>query len=140
METIKIEVVSTEEKIFSGDISFAIIPTIMGELGIYPNHIPVMSIVRPGVLRLTQKDKSEEIIVAISGGILEVRKNKITILAEVAVRSTQMDQERAEKAKIQAQDQLKHANDNKSIADAKTKLDSAIAQLKTLDYIKSRKN
>ena len=138
MKTIHIDVVSTEERIFSGNISFAVIPTITGELGIYPNHIPIMSIISPGVLRLTKEQ--EEIIVAVSGGILEVRKNSITILAEVAIRSAQMDKQRAQKAKVQAQEELKkYSKDDKNFDKAKSKLDSAIAQLKALEYIRSRK-
>lgn len=139
MKKIYMEVVSTEEKIFSGDINFAVIPTVTGPVGIYPNHIPIMNIVTAGVLRLQVIDPAEEIIVAVSGGLLEVRQNKIIVLADVVIRSTEMDQQRAQQAKLQAQNQLKLANDDKSLATAKVALAIAIAQLKTLDYLKYKK-
>lgn len=99
MKTMKVEVVSNEQHIFSGEAHFVVVPTMNGELGIYPQHIPIMSLVRPGVLRMKTPDSSDEVLVAISGGLLEVQPDKLTILAEVAVRSGEIDKARAEEAK-----------------------------------------
>ena len=103
MSTMQVEVVSSEQNIYSGEASFVVVPTVQGELGIYPRHEPIMSLVRPGALRLTVPGEAEEVLVAVSGGVLEVQPDKITVLADVAVRSTEMDQARAEAAKKAAE-------------------------------------
>lgn len=80
-----------------------VVPTVQGELGIYPRHEPIMSLVRPGALRLTVPGEAERSAGCVSGGVLEVQPDKITVLADVAVRSTEMDQARAEAAKKAAE-------------------------------------
>lgn len=139
MSVMQVEVVSNEHHIFSGEASFAVIPTVNGELGIYPRHEPIMTLVRPGVLRLTVPNESEEVLVAIAGGVLEVRPHKITVLADVAVRSAEMDEERANAAKKAAEASISQATDPQSLAKAHAALEAAIAQLKTLDYIRTHK-
>lgn len=138
MKTMHVEVVSAEKSIFSGEASFIVVPTLTGELGIYPRHEPIMSLVRPGALRLTVPDEDEEILVAVSGGILEVQPNKLTVLADIAVRSAEMDQERAEAARKSAESRLSEANDELSMVKARVELAAAIAELKTLDYLRAR--
>lgn len=140
MSIMQVEVVSSEQNIYSGEASFAVIPTVSGELGIYPRHEPIMSLVRPGALRLTVPGQAEEILVAVSGGLLEVQPDKITVLADVAVRSAEMDQARAEEAKKAAEARISQAKDKDSLDKAHAALAAAIAQLKTLDYIRSQKN
>lgn len=140
MSTLQVEVVSNEEQIFSGEASFVVVPTRSGELGIYPRHEPIMSLVRPGALRLTVPGQKEEVLVAISGGILEVCPDKLTVLADVAVRSEEMDRERAEEARKAAEANMKQAKDDASLAKAEMALAAAIAQLKTLDYLRTHKN
>ena len=140
MSTMQVEVVSSEQNIYSGEASFVVVPTVQGELGIYPRHEPIMSLVRPGALRLTVPGEAEEVLVAVSGGVLEVQPDKITVLADVAVRSTEMDQASAEAAKKAAETGVNEARDEKSLAEAHKALAAAIAQLKTLDYIRSQKN
>ena len=140
MSTMQVEVVSSEQNIYSGEASFVVVPTVQGELGIYPRHEPIMSLVRPGALRLTVPGEAEEVLVAVSGGVLEVQPDNITVLADVAVRSTEMDQARAEAAKKAAETGVNEARDEKSLAEAHKALAAAIAQLKTLDYLRSQKN
>lgn len=139
MSTMQVEVVSNEENIYSGEASFVVVPTLEGELGIYPRHEPIMSLVRPGALRLTVPDQKEEILVAVSGGVLEVQPNKLTLLADVAVRSEEMDQQRAEEAKKAAESSIHEAKDDVSLAKAHVALAAAIAQLKTLDYLRTHR-
>jgi F-type H+-transporting ATPase subunit epsilon len=139
MSTMQVEVVSNEENIYSGKASFVVVPTLEGELGIYPRHEPIMSLVRPGALRLKVPDQKEEILVAVSGGVLEVQPDKITLLADVAVRSEEMDQQRAEEAKKVAESNIHDAKDDATLAKAHIALAAAIAQLKTLDYLRNRK-
>ena len=140
MSVMQVELVSNEQNIYSGEASFVVVPTLTGELGIYPRHEPIMSLVRPGALRLTVPDQAEEILVAVSGGLLEVQPDKLTILADVAVRSSEMDQARAEEAKKAAEARISQAQDDEALAKAHAALAAAIAQLKTLDYIRGQKN
>ncbi|OSI23148.1 F0F1 ATP synthase subunit epsilon [Neisseria dumasiana] len=140
MSVMQVEVVSNEQNIYSGEASFVVVPTLAGELGIYPKHEPIMSLVRPGTLRLTVPGSAEEMLVAVSGGLLEVQPDKLTVLADVAVRSEEMDQARAEEAKKAAEACISQAADDDSLAKAHAALAAAIAQLKTLDYIRSQKN
>lgn len=140
MSVMQVEVVSNEQNIFAGEASFVVVPTVQGELGIYPRHEPVMSLVRPGALRLQVPGQAEEVLVAVSGGLLEVRPEKLTVLADVAVRSTEMDQARAEEAKKLAESRLAQAEDEQSLAKAHAALAAAIAELKTLDYIRAQKH
>ena len=118
MSIMQVDVVSNEESIYSGEASFAVVPTLNGELGIYPRHEPIMSLVRPGVLRLQVPEQEEEVLVAVSGGILEVQPHKIMILADVAVRS------------------VKQAKDDESMAKAQAALAIALAELKALNYLR----
>ena len=129
MSIMRVEVVSSEQNIYSGEASFVVVPTVQGELGIYPRHEPIMSLVRPGALRLTVPGETEEVLVAVSGGVLEVQPNQLTVLADVAVRSSEMDRERAEAAKKAAETGI-FAKDDKSLAEAHKALAAAIAQLK----------
>lgn len=140
MKTMKVEVVSNEQYIFSGEAGFVVVPTMNGELGIYPQHIPVMSLVRPGVLRLKTPDSPEEVLVAVSGGLLEVQPDKLTILAEVAVRSDEIDQARADDARRLVEDRLKSEGYTKMMAKPEAALAAAIAELKTLEYIRRHHN
>lgn len=139
MSIMQVEVVSNEQNIYSGEASFVVVPTLNGELGIYPKHEPIMSLVRPGALRLTLAGSSEEVLVAVSGGVLEVQPDKVTVLADVAVRSAEMDQARAEEAKRAAEAGVSQANDERSLAKAQAALAAAIAELKTLEYIRNHK-
>ena len=140
MTTMHVEVVSNEQNIFSGEATFVVVPTLAGELGIYPRHEPIMSLVRPGALRLTVPGQAEEVFVAISGGVLEVQPDKLTVLADVAVRSSEMDQARAEEAKKAAEARLAKADGGDATARAQAALAAAIAELKTLDYIRAQRH
>ncbi len=138
MSVMRVEVVSNKQNIFSGEASFVVVPTIQGELGIYPRHEPIMSLVRPGALRLQVPGQAEEVLVAISGGVLEVQPDKLTVLADIAVRSAEMDQQRAEEAKRAAEASVSQATDDVSRAKAQAALAAAIAELKTLEHLRNR--
>ena len=138
MSVMRVEVVSNEQNIFSGEASFVVVPTIQGELGIYPRHEPIMSLVRPGALRLQVPGQAEEVLVAVSGGVLEVQPDKLTGLADIAVRSAEMDQQRAEEAKRAAEASVSQATDDVSRAKAQAALAAAIAELKTLEHLRNR--
>ncbi len=139
MSTMQVEVVSNEQSIYSGEATFVVVPTETGELGIYPQHTPIMSKVRPGVLRMQVPGQAEEVMVAISGGLLEVQPEKLTLLADVAVRSEELDEKRAGQALEEAKEKLKNSTDASSTAAAQAALAAAIAELKALDYIRTHR-
>lgn len=138
MENIRLEIVSGEENLFSGEATFVVIPTEMGEIGVYPKHEPLLGRMRPGVLRIKPVGGGEEISLAVSGGIVEIQPNCITVLSDVAVRSENMDAQRAKEAREEAEKRLTGAKDKRSKESAEAALAIAIAQLKTLDYIRQK--
>ena len=113
------------------------VPTLLGELGIYPGHTPIMSLLKPGVLRIQSQDGKNEQLLAISGGLLEVRQDSVIVLSDVAIRSQALDRERANLAKKNAEERLRNAGDShQAKVKAEAALAAAIAQLKALEYIK----
>ncbi|OWY38183.1 F0F1 ATP synthase subunit epsilon [Xenophilus sp. AP218F] len=138
MSKMRVEVVSTEQLIFSGEAEFLVAPATEGEIGVYPQHVPLLTRIKPGVLRMKVPDSKEEVLVAVSGGMMEVQPTLITVLADTAIRGEDLDEARANEAKRAAEDALKHATDDLSTAKAHAALAAAIAELKTLDYLKKR--
>jgi len=105
MSTIKLEIVTAERLIYSEDVNMVVAPGVMGYLGILPHHAPLMTMLQPGELRI--KKESEEISLAVTGGFMEVRQDKILVLADAAERAEEIDIARAEAAKKRAEDRLK---------------------------------
>jgi F-type H+-transporting ATPase subunit epsilon len=138
MAKMHVEVVSTEEQIYSGEAEFLVAPAEEGEIGIYPRHVPLLTRIKPGVLRLQVPGKSGEVLVAVSGGMMEVQPTHITVLADVAVRGDEIDEARAQQAKRDAEEALKKAADSFETANAHAALAAALAELKTLEYLKRR--
>ncbi|KMN82904.1 ATP synthase subunit epsilon [Chromobacterium sp. LK11] len=138
MSKMRVEVVSTEQMIFSGEAEFVVAPATEGEIGVYPQHVPLLTRIKPGVLRLKVPGSSEEVLVAVSGGMMEVQPSLITVLADTAIRGEDLDEARANEAKRAAEDSLKRATDDLSTAKAHAALAVAIAELKTLDFLKKR--
>lgn len=137
MTMMHVEVVSSEDLIFSGEAAFLVAPAEEGEIGVYPRHVPLLTRIKPGVLRLQVPGK-DEVLVAVSGGMMEVQPTHITVLADTAVRGEDLDQARAEASKREAEEALKKATDDRETASAHAALALAIAELKTLDYLKKR--
>ncbi|MBA4707959.1 F0F1 ATP synthase subunit epsilon [Aquitalea sp. FJL05] len=138
MSKMHVEVVSTEQLIYSGEAEFLVAPALEGEIGVYPRHVPLLTRIKPGVLRMTVPGSKEEVLVAVSGGMLEVQPTHITVLADTAIRGEDLDEARANEAKRAAEESLQHATDDLSTAKAHAALAVAIAQLKALDYLKKR--
>ena len=105
MSTIKLEIVTAERLIYSEDVNMVVAPGVMGYLGILPHHAPLMTMLQPGELRV--KKESEEISLAVTGGFMEVRPDKIVVLADAAERAEEIDIARAEAAKKRAEERLK---------------------------------
>ena len=104
MASIKLDIVTAERVVFSDDVEIIMAPGIDGELGILPSHTPLMTMLVPGELRV--KRSGEEFSLAVSGGFLEIRPDRVIVLADTAERAEEIDAARAEEAKLQAQEQL----------------------------------
>lgn len=96
MATIFVDVVSAEESIFSGEASFVALPGQEGELGILPGHVPLLTRIRPGAVRITTTEGTQE-NVFVAGGILEVQPDRVTVLADTAIRSKDLDEAKAKR-------------------------------------------
>jgi F-type H+-transporting ATPase subunit epsilon len=138
MAKMQVEVVSSEEQIYSGEAEFLVAPAEEGEIGVYPRHVPLLTRIKPGVLRLTVPGQDKEVLVAVSGGMMEVQPSLVTVLADTAIRGTDLDEAKANEAKRAAEDALLKAADDQSTAAAHAALAVAIAELKTLDYLRRR--
>ena len=93
--TIHVDVVSAEEQIFSGEAEFVVLPGILGELGIYPRHTPLLTQIKPGAVRIKVPGQDEDELVFVQGGFLEVQPHLVTVLADTAVRAKDLDEVKA---------------------------------------------
>jgi F-type H+-transporting ATPase subunit epsilon len=128
MNTIHVDVVSAEEAIFSGEARFVALPGEAGELGIYPRHTPLITRIKPGSVRIEMADGSEE-FVFVAGGILEVQPDCVTVLSDTAVRGKDLDEEKANEAKLAAQEALKNAKSEIDIAKIQSELAIMVAEI-----------
>ena len=128
MAGIKLDVVSAERIVYSDDVDIVMAPGVQGQLGVLPNHVPLMTTLDVGELRV-RKD-GEEFSVAISGGFLEVRPDRVIVLADAAERAEEIDLARAEEAKQRAQEQISHSTAEVDAAQAEAALRRAMMRLR----------
>lgn len=138
MNTMHVDVVSAEESIFSGEARFVALPGESGELGIYPRHTPLITRIKPGPVRITNVDGSEE-FVFVAGGILEVQPDGVTVLSDTAIRGKDLDDEKANAAKVAAQEAIKNAKSDIDLAKATSELAVMAAQIAALRKYRSKK-
>lgn len=124
-----VDVVSAEESIYSGDAEFVVLPGVMGELGIYPRHTPLITQIKPGQVRIQVPGQQEETIIFVQGGFLEVQPNVVTVLADTAIRAHDLDEAKAIAAKQAAEEALVNKTSKEEIARAEGELAGALAQL-----------
>ena len=136
--TIQVDVVSAEEAIFSGLAELVIVPGETGELGIYPRHTPLLTRIKPGSVRLKLPDHTEETLIYVSGGMLEVQPNVVTILADTAIRGGDLDEARALEAKRAAEEAMKNRSADIDYAAAQAELAEAIAQLAAIHKLRHK--
>lgn len=137
--TIHVDVVSAEESIFSGLAEFVVLPGEAGELGILPGHMPLMTRIKPGAVRIkTPGDKEELIFVA--GGLLEVQPGLVTVLADTAIRGADLDQVKALEAKKMAEEAMVNRGSAMDYARAQAELAEAIAQLAAIDRLRKQRH
>ncbi|MCM2297767.1 F0F1 ATP synthase subunit epsilon [Rhodoferax sp.] len=138
MNTIHVDVVSAEESIFSGEARFVALPGEAGELGIFPRHTPLITRIKAGSVRIQLADGGEE-FVFVAGGILEVQPDCVTVLSDTAVRGKDLDDEKANEAKLAAEEAVKNAKTDLDLARASSELAVMAAQIAALRKYRQKK-
>lgn len=132
-----LDIVSAEESIYSGPAEFLVAPAQMGEVGIYPRHTPMLTRIQSGIVRIKAPLKDEE-SVYVSGGMLEVQPDVVTILADTAVRGADLDEAKAVEAKRAAEEAIKNRKSEMDYARAQAELIEAAAQLAAIEKLRRR--
>ncbi|KRG87622.1 ATP synthase F0F1 subunit epsilon [Stenotrophomonas daejeonensis] len=135
MSTIRCDIVSAEQQIFSGEATLVVATGELGELGIAPKHAPLITRLKPGKVVVTMPG-GEQLDFAISGGILEVQPQVVTVLADTAIRATDIDEAAVRKAKEEAERVLAHRGEAMELAEAQQKLAEITAQLQALERLR----
>ena len=133
--TIRCDIVSAEEEIFHGDVTMVVASGEMGELGIAPRHAPLITRLKPGKLVLTLAD-GEKLDIVVSGGILEVQPQVVSILADTAVRAEDLDEAKVTAAKAEAERILANRGEGQSLEDAQRQLMEATVQMAALENLR----
>jgi F-type H+-transporting ATPase subunit epsilon len=136
--TMQVNIVSAEKEIFSGVVTQVFAPAEMGEVGVMPRHAPMLSTLKPGVVRvLSQEGKEQSFYV--SGGILEIQPHVVTILSDTALRAADIDESAALEAKARAEAAIKDKASDMDYAKAKSELIEAVAQIEALRKVRKKK-
>ncbi|MBE0439002.1 MAG: F0F1 ATP synthase subunit epsilon [Gammaproteobacteria bacterium] len=132
--TIHVDIVSAENAIYSGLVEAVFASAVMGDVGIYPRHTPMLTRLKPGEVRILVQGKEEQFYV--SGGMLEVQPHVVTILADTAMRADDVDEAAALQAKADAERALKDRDSKMDYAEAQVKLAEAMAQLRSIERMR----
>ena len=133
--TIRCDIVSAEEEIFHGDAQMVVATGEEGELGIAPRHAPLITRLKPGQVRVVAENGEEQFFY-VSGGILEVQPQVVTVLTDTAIRAKDLDEASARKAKDEAERVLANRTDAVEVAQAQVELAQAIAQLQAIERLR----
>ena len=136
--TINLDIVSAEGAIYSGQAAMVFVPGAQGELGIAPRHAPLLTTLKPGEVRV-QEANGEEHSFYVGGGALEIQPNRVTVLADTAIRARDLDEAAALAAKTRAEEALREKTDKIEIAEAQAELARAAAQLRALERLRKIK-
>jgi len=131
MSPIKVDIVTAERVVYSEEVDIVIAPGTEGELGILPNHAPLMTTLQPG--ELVMRKAGEEYSLAISGGFMEVRPDRIIVLADAAERADEIDLARAEAAKQRAQERITKHEMGVDTAQAEASLRRALTRIRVAE-------
>lgn len=137
--TIHVDVVSAEEEIFSGEAEFVALPGEAGELGIYPRHTPLITRIKPGAVRVKLPGQAKDEFVFVAGGLLEVQPDTVTVLADAAIRGTDLDEAKASAAKKLAEEALVDRHSKIDHAVAQAELAIAVAQLAAIQKLRQKR-
>jgi F-type H+-transporting ATPase subunit epsilon len=134
--TMRIDVVSAEESIYSGEAEFVVLPGIMGELGIYPRHTPLITQIKAGTVRIKVPGTAEEVLVYVQGGFLEVQPDQVNVLSDTAIRAADLDEAKVLEAKQQAEEAIRARTEKHEIATAEAELAAISAQLQAIQKLR----
>jgi len=137
VSSLKLDIVTAERVVYSDEADVVVAPGIDGQLGILPHHAPLMTTLQPGELRV--RKGGEEFSLAISGGFLEVRPDRVIILADAAERAEEIDVSRAEEAKRRAEERLRQPTPEVDVAQADAAMRRALARLQVVEQRRKRK-
>jgi F-type H+-transporting ATPase subunit epsilon len=137
--TLHVDVVSAEESIYSGEAEFVVLPGELGELGIYPQHTPLITRIRPGSVRIKPAGSAEEELIFVAGGILEVQPKVVTVLADTAIRGHDLDEAKANEALKRAEQAREKALGKQEVAAVEAELATLAAQLAAIRKLRQRR-
>ena len=137
--TIKVEIVSAEEQLWSGEGTMVFAPAEMGEVGIAPKHTPLLSPLKAGDVRV-QQESGEEAFFYVSGGMMEVQPDIVTILSDTALRAEDLDEARALEAQKRAEQVMQEKTSEMELAKAKAELVQAAAQLRAIQKLRGKRS
>jgi F-type H+-transporting ATPase subunit epsilon len=137
--TIHVDIVSAEQQIFSGLAEIVILPGEMGELGVMLGHTPLLTRIKPGVVRLKVPDQVEEELIFVAGGMLEVQPNRVTVLADTAIRGKDLDEAKAQEALKRAEEARVNAKGKEQVAAVEAEVAVLAAQLAAIRKLRGRR-
>jgi len=137
-KTFHVDIVSAEQAIFSGEATMVIAPGEGGELGILPEHTPLLTRIKPGTIRIQQASGEEEVIY-VSGGMMEVQPDMVTVLADTSVRAHDLDEAKALEAERAAREALQNRSGAMEVALAQAELAQAAAQIAAIRKLRQRR-
>jgi F-type H+-transporting ATPase subunit epsilon len=136
--TVHLDVVSAEEKLFSGRVETLQVSGSEGDLGIHPGHAPLLTAIKPGMVRVVKQHGEEEFFY-VAGGVLEVQPGSVSVLTDVAVRGEDLDEADALAAQKAAEEALSNPSADFEYAEAAIQLSEAIAQLRVIQQLRKGK-
>ena len=138
-KTLHVDIVSAEASIYSGEASMVIAPGESGELGILPEHMPLLTRIKPGTVRIVPAAGGEEEVIYVSGGMMEVQPDQVTVLADTSVRAHDLDEAKAMEAERLAKEALANKTGAMEVAKAQAELAEAAAQLSAIRKLRQRR-
>lgn len=135
--TMHLDIVSAEKEIFSGVVQYVVATAQLGEIGIKPGHAPLLTILKPGLVTVTLAD-GQEMVLYVSGGMLEIQPFYTTILADEVERAEDLDEASALEAKRRAEELMQNKNDKIDYTLAAAELARAVAQIRAIQKIRKQ--
>ncbi|MFZ3322154.1 MAG: F0F1 ATP synthase subunit epsilon [Usitatibacter sp.] len=137
-KTLHVDIVSAEQQVYSGEAGMLIAPGVSGELGILPEHVPLLTRLKPGTVRI-RKAGAEEEVIYVSGGMMEVQPDRVTILADTSIRAHDLDEAKAMEAERVAKEALANRTGDMELATAQAELAEAAAQIAAIRKLRNRR-
>jgi F-type H+-transporting ATPase subunit epsilon len=136
--TIHVDIVSAEGSIFSGEATMVFAPGSQGELGIAPRHAPLLTTLKAGEVRV-QDGTAQEQVFYVGGGVMEVQPHLVSVMADTAARAQDLDEARAQAARLAAEEALRSRTDKIEVAEAQAEMLRAMAQLKAIERLRKKR-